>query len=665
MKSIIGKLGILKTLCIFFLITILSFTIVGLVSYKGMKLGITGFHSVATLISDEDEKTSPIYTAQKIQALKAISEQIANAKSEQQININLQKAEKLLKDLENLLPKEAIQATKQRLINLARLKTELIKEQNNWKDQNRKTTLIFAKLRKALLETIDDIETKMLIENQKVINNRNQNQTTIAIQKILNEDYPTISNLKELQNACATLMTIIPQITTIEDKDYLTPRISQVNALEQKINKILIKLSREDIATINQIKENSKKLVRETKKTIETKRKIIELKKAKNLASKNLKTSEKLLESEIQNILSQMNKKINHQAKSLEEKMNSYLNIIISIIAICFVFSLSTCRFLNHFIKEKFLTLNKSIENIAKGNLSIDNISQTNDKDEISQIQNLLREAITKVNDMILKTKEASEKLMKNASKMEKVADEMASSAGEAETSSTKIYKLAEQAKEFVKQMAISIEEITTAINEISKNTSNSTQIAQEAREKLEHASSISKHLVEASEKIGEVSKLIGTIADQTNLLALNASIEAARAGEAGKGFAVVANEVKELAKQTGDSVEEIDRIVYELQNHVKMVSEAIENTRETMDQIVEAAASVAASIEEQTATVAEISDQAQRTREETDEIANLAEKMHKISEKTANNAHEVQQTSHSLKKVAATLEASLKKFKL
>ncbi len=665
MKSIIGKLGILKTLCIFFLITILSFTIVGLVSYKGMKLGITGFHSVATLISDEDKKTSPIYTAQKIQALKAISEQIANAKSEQQININLQKAEKLLKDLENLLPKEAIQATKQRLINLARLKTELIKEQNNWKDQNRKTTLIFAKLRKALLETIDDIETKMLIENQKVINNRNQNQTTIAIQKILNEDYPTISNLKELQNACATLMTIIPQITTIEDKDYLTPRISQVNALEQKINKILIKLSREDIATINQIKENSKKLVRETKKTIETKRKIIELKKAKNLASKNLKTSEKLLESEIQNILSQMNKKINHQAKSLEEKMNSYLNIIISIIAICFVFSLSTCRFLNHFIKEKFLTLNKSIENIAKGNLSIDNISQTNDKDEISQIQNLLREAITKVNDMILKTKEASEKLMKNASKMEKVADEMASSAGEAETSSTKIYKLAEQAKEFVKQMAISIEEITTAINEISKNTSNSTQIAQEAREKLEHASSISKHLVEASEKIGEVSKLIGTIADQTNLLALNASIEAARAGEAGKGFAVVANEVKELAKQTGDSVEEIDRIVYELQNHVKMVSEAIENTRETMDQIVEAAASVAASIEEQTATVAEISDQAQRTREETDEIANLAEKMHKISEKTANNAHEVQQTSHSLKKVAATLEASLKKFKL
>ena len=60
------------------------------------------------------------------------------------------------------------------------------------------------------------------------------------------------------------------------------------------------------------------------------------------------------------------------------------------------------------------------------------------------------------------------------------------------------------------------------------------------------------RDLANAAQHIDEVVKSIEAIAKQTSLLALNATIEAARAGEAGRGFAVVANEMKELARQTG-----------------------------------------------------------------------------------------------------------------
>ncbi|KZN51960.1 methyl-accepting chemotaxis protein [Pseudoalteromonas luteoviolacea] len=77
-------------------------------------------------------------------------------------------------------------------------------------------------------------------------------------------------------------------------------------------------------------------------------------------------------------------------------------------------------------------------------------------------------------------------------------------------------------------------------------------------------------------EDVGKVIEMIHTIAEQTNLLALNAAIESARAGEHGRGFAVVADEVRKLARQTQDSLTDINAQLNILSDNSSKVSNQI-----------------------------------------------------------------------------------------
>lgn len=66
--------------------------------------------------------------------------------------------------------------------------------------------------------------------------------------------------------------------------------------------------------------------------------------------------------------------------------------------------------------------------------------------------------------------------------------------------------------------------------------------------------------------EIGVMANTISSISEQINLLALNAAIEAARAGEQGRGFAVVAEEVRKLADQSSEAVNNVKGIIAKVQ---------------------------------------------------------------------------------------------------
>lgn len=77
------------------------------------------------------------------------------------------------------------------------------------------------------------------------------------------------------------------------------------------------------------------------------------------------------------------------------------------------------------------------------------------------------------------------------------------------------------------------------------------------------------EQIVAESRALEESVSAITRIMSATNMLALNAAIEATRAGEYGHGFRVVANEVRDLARQSNEAIQVIQKGIDRMQQAI------------------------------------------------------------------------------------------------
>ncbi len=186
-------------------------------------------------------------------------------------------------------------------------------------------------------------------------------------------------------------------------------------------------------------------------------------------------------------------------------------------------------------------------------------------------------------------TSHAIEKVTRAAQDTAGILNRVANNSKQMSSQLSAIADGAVRANHSVLSAVSSIQDMTTSFVAVREQCALADARSLEASQHIHSSKGVITKLARSAREIGSVVDLISKIAGQTNMLALNASIEAAGAGNAGKGFAVVANEVKELARQTGQATQMIRDQVATIQQQSNHVADEIQGIIQLIEGVVSA----------------------------------------------------------------------------
>ena len=194
-------------------------------------------------------------------------------------------------------------------------------------------------------------------------------------------------------------------------------------------------------------------------------------------------------------------------------------------------------------------------------------------KTMVKQINNV-NNAVSITNNNIVTLAKNLFETSKNLEQLSAGMEETSASTQEINANTTEISTVIDKINSKTHDASISVKEISRKANSLKENVELSRSSANNIKKEIDKAVTDAIIKSKKVDKIKELADSILNISSQTNLLALNAAIEAARAGESGKGFSVVAEQIRTLAENSKDTVNEIQDII-------KIVFEAVNSLSE------------------------------------------------------------------------------------
>lgn len=328
-------------------------------------------------------------------------------------------------------------------------------------------------------------------------------------------------------------------------------------------------------------------------------------------------------------------------------------------------------------------------------------------EDELGIMSRAIRELVSSVQVLLGSVKENIVILNNEATQLEQVSDQMmegstsiATTMQEVASSNTNQSMEIGKVSEEMDQLNATIEEMNESIQAVVMDTLNMENQLKDGKVEMEALSQsvqvvnkafdgFNVNISRMNERISSIQGITTTItqiASQTNLLALNAAIEAARAGEAGRGFSVVAEEIRQLAEQSQQSVDEITKIIEavlvegeniikstsEMNQDMSLQSEKIENTLGAFGQITVAIENVIPKTEQLARLSVYNKERKDRMVSSVENISNAAEEVAATTEEVAGitstftkSNETIDQGSEQLLELVKNLETQINKFKL